>query len=63
MYGDCVVLVCVSGHVCIVIVGVCVGTCMFVSVCLYCGCVLCVCVSGHVCMVIVCVFALVYAYL
>ena len=31
--GDCVVFVCVSGKVCIVIVRVCVRVCMFVDVC------------------------------
>ena len=30
---DCVVFVNVSGHVCVVSVGVCVGVCMFVNVC------------------------------
>ena len=29
---DCVVFVCVSGNVCMVIVGVCVRVCMFVNV-------------------------------
>ena len=33
LYGGCVVFVCVSGHVCMVIVGVCLGICMFVDVC------------------------------
>ena len=45
-----------SGNVCIVIVGVCVGVCMFVNVrvCLYGGCVVFVCVSGHVFVAVVC---------
>ena len=55
VYCDCIVFVCVSGHVCMVIVGGCVVACMFVSVCLYCECVVFVCVPGHVCKVIVCV--------
>ena len=33
LYGDCVVLVCVSGHVCLVVVCAFVGVCMFVNVC------------------------------
>ena len=33
LYGDCVVFVCVSGHVYIAIVCVCIGVCMFVNVC------------------------------
>ena len=39
----CVVIVCVSGHVCIVIVGVCVGVCMFVIVCACMVFLCCVC--------------------
>ena len=36
LYGDCAVFVCVSGHVCMVIVCVCVcmGVLMFVCVCM-----------------------------
>ena len=33
LYGGCVVFVCVSCHVCIVNVGVCMGVCMLVIVC------------------------------
>ena len=33
LYGGCVVFVRVSGHVCIVIVGVCVDVYVFVNVC------------------------------
>ena len=36
VYCGCVVFVCVSGYVCIVIVYVCVSVCMFVNVC---GCI------------------------
>ena len=32
LYGGCAVFVCVSGHVCMVIVGVCMGVCMFADV-------------------------------
>ena len=41
MYCDCVVFVCVSGNCCMVVVGVCVGVCMFVEVCAYIVIVLC----------------------
>ena len=47
LYCGCVVFVCVSGNVCIMIVGVCVGVCMLVNVCV-CACmvvVLCLYVS------------------
>ena len=33
LYGDCVVFVCVSGHVCMVIACVCMGVCMFGNAC------------------------------
>ena len=33
LYGDCVVFVCISGHVYMVIVGVCVGACIVINVC------------------------------
>ena len=33
LYCGCVVFVCVSGHVYMVTVGVCIGVCMFVNVC------------------------------
>ena len=45
LYGDCVVFLCVSGHVCIVIVCDCLGVCMFVSVCVCIVIVLCLYVS------------------
>ena len=45
LYGACVVFVFVSGHVCIVIVGVCVGVCMFVNMCACMVLVLCLYVS------------------
>ena len=62
VYCDCVVFVCVSCHVCIVIVGVRLRVCMHVCECvrLYCDCVMFVCVSGNVCVVVVCVCTDVY---
>ena len=33
LYGECIVFVCVSGHVCMMIVVVCMCACMFVNVC------------------------------
>ena len=33
LYGGCVAFACVSGHVRMLTVGVCVGVCMFVNVC------------------------------
>ena len=50
LYGDCIVLVCVSGHGCMVILRVCVGVYMFVTVRvrLYGRRVVFVCVSGNV---------------
>ena len=41
LYGDCVVFVCVSGHVCFVIVGACVCVCMFANACVCMVIVLC----------------------
>ena len=43
--GDCVVCVCVSGYVCMVVVGVCEGVCMFVNVRVCMVIVLCLYVS------------------
>ena len=55
------VFVCVSGYICMEIVSVCVGECMFANVCACMVFVLCVYVSlTGVCIVIVCVFACVY---
>ena len=45
LYGDCVVFVCVSCHVCMVIVGVRVNVCMCVNVCACMVIVLCLYVS------------------
>ena len=45
LYGRCVVFVWVSGHVCLVTVGVCMGVCMFVNVCVCVVVVLCLYVS------------------
>ena len=45
VFGDCVVFVCVSGHVCMVIVCVCICVCMFVNVCVCIVNVLCLHVS------------------
>ena len=57
LYDGCVVFVCASGHVSITIVGVCMGVCMFVTVC---GCMVIV-LCLYVCLAIfvwcLCVFA------
>ena len=45
LYGGCVVFVCVSGNVCIAIVGICVTVCMFVNVCACMVIMLCLYVS------------------
>ena len=45
LYGDCVVFVCVSCDVCMVIVDVCVGVCVCVNVCACIVIVLCFDVS------------------
>ena len=45
LYADCVVFVCVSGHVCKVIVCACLGVCVFVNVCACIMVVLCLCAS------------------
>ena len=47
--GGCVVLVCVSGHNCMVIVCVCMSVCMFVDVCACMAVVLCLYVSLAMC--------------
>ena len=45
LHGDCFVFVCVFGNVCVVIVGVCMGVCMFVAVCACVVVILCLYVS------------------
>ena len=56
LYGDCVVLVCATGHVYMVTVCVCMGVCMFVQVCA------CMVVALSPVMLVwpLCVFACVY---
>ena len=45
LYGDCVVFVCVSGYVYVVIVCVFAAVCMFVDACVCIVDVLCLCAS------------------
>ena len=49
LYSDFDVFVCVSGHVCMLIVGVCLNVYMFVSVCACVVVVLCLYVSLAMC--------------
>ena len=50
LYGDCVAFVCASGHVWMVIVGVCLGVCVFVGVCVLVWWLCCVCMSFWPCL-------------
>ena len=53
LYGDCVVFVCASGNVCMVIVCVRGWTHSSECVCLYNDCVVVACLSGNYCIVFV----------
>ena len=61
LYCDCVVFVCVSGYVCIVIVRVCIRVCMFVHVCVCVVIVLCLYVPLAMFVLRLCTFACVHA--
>ena len=49
LYCDSVVFACVSGHVCMVVVCVCLGVCVFVNVCVCVVIVLCLCLWQCLC--------------